>query len=330
MTDHLILTTQLDLALALQKSLATPWLIHCTVGGLIYQITHLNHHWLILICLEQQPDVRSIDQIKKIILQLNPHNIFLIGLGTDPPVEKMQLGDIIVAHQLWQILPASATTNTKFQPIATHPLNPQWQPHLQHLAQDQTWHRPIDLPRPKTYAHQKGWLLHTLYDHTAKPDLCLHPADHPDRPIHCPDWQIILPQLMADHFITPSDLRLTAHAIDLIRENRILHLDTGFPHDAPFPQIHLGTMAIADQPLTESERHQYIQQYAETHHLLHIVTADLTLKVIKQIQAIPILIIQAIAAQNEHTLSPQWRNYATATAAQFLAQFLTQLTFSPL
>ncbi len=260
----------------------------------------------------------------RLISELKPKAIFMTGICAGNS-DKVKLGDVIVASKIFKVDTGKQTPEGFFHDVTTYNLKPQWLHRLEDLRQDKNWSQKIQTPRPKTYAHQKGWLLHTLHDHKWKPDLCPSPQNHPDRELHCPDWQTVIQQLVADELITLSSLNLTPKAIDLIDENRILHLDTGFPHDAASPEVHLGAMATTSSVQEDTELFNRIKKYAGQRNILGVEMEGAAIGAVAEITGIPMLVVKAVQDYGDATKSDQFREYAAEASARFLLEFLETL-----
>ncbi|MEB3226582.1 MAG: hypothetical protein VKJ86_12345 [Synechococcus sp.] len=311
--DILCFTAFPDEFLALQRAIHHPWQETLTACGNPYLTTDYAGLQLALVHLSQK-SITNPQQLLSLATSLDPTLIAMTGICQGNRA-KVELGDIIVAQTIWALLTAT-TAKPEFY-ILDHP----WQSQL--LRQVPTWRQQIQTPRPKSSSHQRGWFLHTLYDHELKPDHCLSPQEHPERHFHCPDWSLIFEELVAEQLLNADPLRLTATALDLIRENQLLHLATGFPHDPVTPTIHLGAIADIAQADPSS-----LDTPAVFEHHPPILGLDLGSYAVATLAAqLEYPLIVAKAVQSYHTVSDHvpFRAYAAEAAAQFFLGFLRSL-----
>ncbi|MBV5261068.1 5'-methylthioadenosine/S-adenosylhomocysteine nucleosidase [Synechococcus moorigangaii CMS01] len=312
--DVLCLTALPDEFLALQRAIHHPWRETLAACGTPYFTANYADLRLALVYLSPQA-ITSPQRLISLVASLQPQVIVMVGVCQGNHTAVM-LGDIIVAQTIWS-LPTATTTQTNF-----YHLNHPWQSIL--LGQPPHWRQQIQTPRPKSTLHQRSWLLHTLYDHELKPDHCLSPQEHPERYYHCPDWPVIFEQLVAEQLLNPDPLRLTAAALDLIREDQSLHLATGFPHDPAVPAVHLG--AIAD--ITEADPF-----VLDDPNLFNIEPQILGLDVgsygiaslAAQVER-PLMVIKAVQSYRPLQPHDSFRAYAAETVSQFFLGFLRNLT----
>lgn len=269
----------------------------------------------------QMGETHTANLATRLISELKPKAIFMTGICAGNP-DKVKLGDVIVASKIFKVDAGKQTPEGFSHDLTTYNLKPQWLHRLQDLAQDTNWYKTIQTPRPKTYAHQKGWLLHTLHDYRWKPDLCPPPQNHPDRELHCPDWQTVIEELVTDELITLSPLSLTPKAIDLIDENPHLQLATSFPHDAASPEVHLGAMATTSSVQEDPELFERIKKYAGQRNILGIEMEGAAIGAVAEITGIPMLIVKAVQDYGDTHKSDQFRAYAAEASACFLLTFL--------
>ncbi len=308
----LCLTVFPDEFLALQRAIHHPWQETLTPCGTPYLATDYNGLQLALVHLS----AKSLANPQRLISlgdHLKPQLIVMVGICRGNPA-KVVLGDIIVAQKIFTLPTANRTSDSAY--ILAQP----WQTRL--LGQSSAWQQQIQTPRPKSSLHQRGWLLHTLYDHELKPDHCPPPQAHPERRHHCPDWPLIFEQLVTEKLLTADPVRLTALAIDLIRDNHALHLATGFPHDPAVPTVHLG--AIADVTNTNFQTEE--DPFATQTHLFGLDIGSAATTTLATAIDCPAIVIKAVQSYGNPQPPLPFRAYATEAAAQFFLGFLRHLT----
>lgn len=310
--DILSFTTSPDAFLALQRAIHHPWQETYLPWGSPYLTTQYAGLELALIYLSPRA-IADLQYFIPLVTKLQPRLLTLVGVCQGLQ-DRVALGDIIVAQQVLSLATAQA--------IRLGDRAAPWQASL--LGQPLNWQWQVQIPRPKSAPHQRGWLLHTLYDHELKPDHCLSPQEHPERQHHCPDWPLIFGQLVAEQLLNPDPLRLTAMALDLIREDQLLHLATGFPHDPVTSTVHLGAIAdiIQVEPFTFGD----FDILSAQPQILGLDVGSYAIAALAAQVEQPLMIIRAV--QSYHPLQPQdpFRAYAAATATQFFLGFLRNLT----
>ncbi|HRI63914.1 MAG TPA: hypothetical protein PK156_06740, partial [Polyangium sp.] len=171
--------------------------------------------------------------------ELSPSCLAMCGICAGDP-EKVALGDIIVANQLWPYGDGKQTADGFYHAMKLFPLDRRWGMDAS-FAADFIDLKALAESRPPTKERQTRWLLHALHAHQF--DNGPAPADHTERKTSCPDYSTILKKALDKGLVRREGrtLALTNPGQDSVDEDALLYPDK-LPCDKDF-KVHVGAMA---------------------------------------------------------------------------------------
>lgn len=236
------------------------------------------------------------------------------------------LGDVVVADRVFQYdagkLKAYRSVDAEpvdevIYDIETYNLNPHWYSVVEDFSRQ--WLVEFDCPRPLSYGCQERWLLNTLYEHEMDGS-CPHPADHPDRRQHCPDWvKVVEKARLGDRIKLSKKLSLRRGGRTYIESLRALHPDE-LPDDPPL-RVHLGALGTGTKVIVDSEVFENLSLVNRRIIGLEMEAAAIGLVAdLEDIQHM--IVVKAVQDFADHDKDDSLRHFAAQASASFLLAFL--------
>lgn len=272
----------------------------------------------------------------RLAMQLKPRCLAMVGICAGRRGE-VDLGDVIVADRVFNFqygkikafYDGQCRKEEVYHDIQTYNLDPIWLDRVtnaEHTLPD--WTYTIGLERPKSYAYQKRWLLHKLYDHKLNSQNCPHPQSLPEeKKTECAQWSTVIQWLLEEELLKQknTELILTKKGeaqvkSDLLLETRIEEPAKSRVHVAP---IGSGTNVQQDDRLFE-----YVERLQRK--TLGIEMEGNAIGAAQwELQIPKMIVVKAVSDYGDlnKKKDSHFRDYATKASASFLIAFLKKYLF---
>ncbi len=239
------------------------------------------------------------------------------------------LGDIIIAERLFKfdngkieaiktLTPdgEGITETTVFNDIKTFNLRKQLKIEIEEFAKQ--WEPRIGRSRPKSYLHQRKWLLDKLYDYERH--IGPVPSEHRERETECYSWNKILAGLMEDKLVSVHpNLKLTKKGRSWVEVERSLNPD-GWVRDSQYSKVHIGPLGTNARVQKDPELFDRLQLLLRS--ILGIEMEGSAVGSVAEEAGIPCLIAKAVVDFADLDKNDNFRLYSCDISADFLLAFL--------
>ncbi|MDM8550998.1 tetratricopeptide repeat protein [Desulfobacterales bacterium HSG2] len=262
-----------------------------------------------------------------LIKELEPCCVAMVGICAGNP-EKVFLGDVIVADRVFKIdggkLKASEQDGIRveddYHDIITHNLDTRWKL----LAEDfsREWIKTIRRKRPKSYAHQERWVLHTLY---ASEDENKHLREHNDRASECPDWDKTIRRLIEQRLVKVPEFQLTSDGADRVESSS--WKENPLEPDPAELKVHIGPMGTTGQVQQVPELFSKLERL--TYKILGVEMESSAIGIAAEGQNIQMIMVKGVSDYGDLDKNDQFRHYAAEASARFLVEFMKKTDIIP-
>lgn len=256
-----------------------------------------------------------------------PRLLVMTGICAGHP-DKTSLGDVVVAERVFkfdegkrEVVKRSdhgESETTVFHDLRTFNLRPNLKLAIEEFGA--SWRCSVIVDRPKSYAHQKNWLLWKLYEHEQQ--AAPYPANLAERKDECRDWRSVTSMAETEGLITINHkVELTGKGRDRVKRMRAMNID-GCPKDPILPSVLVGAMGTSAMVHKDRELFHSLQRL-----LRKIVALEMEAAAIANVadqNQIPCLIVKSVVDHADMEKNDNFRDYACEVSAEFVISFLNE------
>ncbi len=255
--------------------------------------------------------------------ELSPRVLAMTGICAGNKQETF-LGDICVADRVFKVDGGKKVTHQRnleditiedeahYQDIRTYNLKPVWKTLIEDLPD--SWKDRIGLPRPKSFAYQERWLLHTV--HGGK-----NPLNDPDRQDHCPQMDRVVDRLLERGLLCSDGIALTEEGKKAVMPSP-WHQHRPIEQDPISPRVHIGPVGTLSYVCQDPNLFPRLKWHSRK--MIGIEMEGAAMGAVAEIHDLPMILVKGVADYGDHDKDDGFRHFAARAAAAFLLHFLLE------
>jgi nucleoside phosphorylase len=264
----------------------------------------------------------------RLISELKPRCLAMIGICAGNR-EAVFLGDVIVAESVFKIDSGKLKVfyetkdneelkNEEFlSEIRQYKLQDLWKYKIEDFSKN--WGKNIQEARPKSYFHQKQWVLYAIYEYQYGNQRQPNPLDHPERTTECPNWKEVIEQLINENLLSEKALELTDIGKDQVEESKWKDPDCRW-RDPREPLVHIGPIGTVSMVQQDPKLFSYLKQRERK--VLGVEMESAAIGQVAEFHQLPMIIVKSVSDYGDHEKDDSFRYYAAKSSARFLLDFL--------
>jgi nucleoside phosphorylase len=249
----------------------------------------------------------------------------MTGICAGHPTETA-LGDVVIADRIFkfdegkrEVVKNNAsgeTEETVFHDIKTFNIDRRVKAEIEKFSK--SWTPSDAFDRPKTYEHQRQWLLWALDDYERNGGG--YPADLPERTAECRDWPLVIIAAERDGLMSIGPkLTLTPNGRAYVERLRTINIE-GRPKDPAGSAVRIGPMGTS--AMVHKDRDLFDRLRLLLRKILSVEMEAAAVAEVAQSHQIPFLVVKAVVDHADLGKNDNFRRYASEVSADFAMKFV--------
>ena len=270
-----------------------------------------------------------------LIGELQPKCLAMVGICAGRK-GKVNLGDVIVAERVFNFdygklkrfydEKEGLIGEEVFRDLETYNIHPVWQADLQNVKNNPISWIDQDLKdtRPKSYDHQKSWLLNKLYECELNSEN-YHPSSAEltvERAQNCRNWQYVSDKLEQEKLVEIDDsIKLTEKGRKIIRKSRVKNPDRIYVSDPLVPVMHLAPIgSTGNKVIEDPELFSRLDIFERK--TLGVEMESAAIGLVGSLHRVEVIVVKGVSDYADYDKNDGFHEYAAKASAKFLIAFL--------